>query len=438
MSSDPVGAARPRVLVHGLTPSEVDIVRSLAGSVRITEDFGDVHPEEHDAVIQTGADFFSGLSGNYPRRLAFAPKPSLDPRGIAGSSGSFGHSESRPMTKAQTRQTPARDFDVPDSVKGMGLETLVRASCQPLPEQRYVGVHTPVFPERETVILLQERLKHGLALAGVFRSKESFYSSDFVVWLPDQARSHLKDWLKHALSLWREDEPDRFPIAGDWHIDDAWASIPELDSRRRLADFDAEERRRLELSAMQRQVLADQVEADEVEGAVWRSLLTLKGDDLVRQVQSALESFAFVVVDSDALPENKGKKREDLRVIDGAWTALVEVKGYAGSAKSGDLLQVTSTVGAYAAAKGREPDALWYVPNVERDLSPDQRATPLAAREDDLHAFAEAHHGCLIDTRELFILRQMVATGALTQERARELLKQATGRFQAGAVTATQ
>jgi hypothetical protein len=437
MSSDPAGAARPRVLVQGLTPFEIDTVRNLAGSVRVTEDFTDVHPEEHDVVIHTDADF-SDLSGSYPRRLVFAPKPNLDLRGIAHSSGSFGYSESRPMTRAQTRQTPVRDFDVPDSVKVMGLESLVRASCQPAPDQLYVGVSVPVYPERETVILLQERLTYGLTLAAIFRSQESFYSTDFVVWLPDQARSHLKDWFKQALSLWREDEPDRFPTAGDWHEHDFWASLPELSSRRALAEFEADEARRVALSARQRQVLADQLVADQVEGAAWRSLLTSSGDDLVDQVRSALESLAFVVVDSDALPENKGKKREDLRVIEGDWTALVEVKGYAGSAKSNDLHQVTSTVAAYAVTTGRIPDALWYIPNVERHLPPSQRSTPLAGREDDLDQFAESHHGCLIDTRELFALRQSVAMGTLTQEAARELLKQATGRFQAAKPSTTR
>jgi len=430
MSSDPAGAARPRVLVQGLTPSEIETVKDLAGSVRVTSDFTDVHPEEHDVLIHTDADF-SDLSGSYPRRLVFAPKPDLDLRGISRSSSSIGYSESRTFTRAQTRQTPARDFDVPDSVKGMGLESLVRASCQPAPEQMYVGVSVPVYPERETLILLQERLKYGLTLAAIFRSQESFYSTDFVVWLPDQARSHLKDWFKHSLSLWREEEPDRFPTAADWHEHDSWASPPELSSRRALAEFEAEEARRVELSAMQRQVLTDQLAADQIEGAAWRSLLTSNGNDLVDQVRSALASFGFGVVDSDALPENKGKKREDLRVVDGDWTALVEVKGYAGSARSNDLLQVTSTVAAYAVATGRLPDALWYIPNVERGLPPSQRSSPLAGREDDLHEFSESHHGCLIDTRELFALRQSVATGAVTQETARELLKQATGRFKA-------
>lgn len=116
-------------------------------------------------------------------------------------------------------------------------------------------------------------------------------------------------------------------------------------------------------------------------------------------------------------------------MTDGNWTALVEVKGYVGAAKSNDLNQVTRAAVAFAMTERRAPDALWYVPNPERNTDPGQRAVALAGREDDLTAFAENHDGCLIDTRELFRLRQDMATGQMSAEDARAVLKSARGRL---------
>jgi hypothetical protein len=427
MSSPAAGAPRPRILVHGLGPTEIEAVETLAGSIVVVDDLQGVHPEEHDVIILTGAGF-SDLSGVYPRRLVFARKPDPRQRGvIGGSSGLFG-SNPQAVTRVQTQQNPARDFTVPDSVKAMGLESLVRRSCQPSSGEAYVGFRTPVHPERETVALLEEQLRHGLTLAAIFASRQESYFSESVIWLPDQARGQIREWLKVAIALWREDEPDRFPLGADWHTGDTWASLPEMNARRDLVAFEVEETRRLEEANIQRAALTEQLEQHQSQGSVWRSLLTETGDALVEAVRDAFGVLGFDVVDADSLPEHRGK---NLRVTDGDWTALVEVKGYAKSAKSGDLLQLTSTVGAYAATTGRAPDALWYVPNIERDLPPEQRSTALDSREDDLQDFADAHNGSLIDTRELFSLRQKVALGQLSQVEARDALKVAAARFRA-------
>jgi hypothetical protein len=69
------------------------------------------------------------------------------------------------------------------------------------------------------------------------------------------------------------------------------------------------------------------------------------------------------------------------------------------------------------------------VVNAYRDSDPAQRETPLGSREDDLATFAEYSSGSLIDTRDLFALRQLVATGQVTDEAARALLMDAGARF---------
>jgi hypothetical protein len=109
--------------------------------------------------------------------------------------------------------------------------------------------------------------------------------------------------------------------------------------------------------------------------------------------------------------------------------ALVEVKGFRGSAKSNDLQQVTAAGTQHVLASGSAPDALWYVPNAFREADPEQREMALASRDEDLAAFGEHHHGCLIDTRDPFTLRQRVALGELEPDLARESLKKATQRY---------
>lgn len=147
-------------------------------------------------------------------------------------------------------------------------------------------------------------------------------------------------------------------------------------------------------------------------------------------VVAALENLGFSVVDADELPEHKGKKREDLRIGDGDWVALAEVKGMAGAARSNALIQVTNAAAHFASTQGHRPSALWYVVNAYLNDDPAQRPTVLAGRDDDIAMFGDAHHGLVIDTRELFALRQAVMLGTLSPAQARAQLKESTGLFQ--------
>lgn len=428
--SPATGAPRPRALVHGLTDEEIELVRSIAGSVEVAENLGDAHPEEHDVLIFVEAQFHM-LERTYPRRLAFAPEVDDEEFQIFGSSG-FGGSTVRTYTNMTTQHRPARDFDITADTRDLGLVGLVERSCKPADRSKYTGFRTPVYPERKTRPLLQESLESPLALAAILEHHTIEDAViDSAIWLPDIARSAFRDWVLFAFEYWRAGDPDRFPVSAEWMKEDRWSSIQEKAVREEIAEFERIEAGRLQAIEQERQALTATLDSAEVDGAVWRAILTKTGDELVAAVGATFEFLGFSVQDADDLLENKAAKREDLRVSEGDWTALVEVKGYGGAAKSNDLGQVTRAAVIYAMNERKEPDALWYVPNPERGTAPSSRGVALAGREDDLNAFADNHHGSLIDTRDLFALRQRVANRTTSPEDAREELKSAAGRYSA-------
>lgn len=403
------------------------MLRPVVGSIKTTVRMHDVHFEEHDVLIHVNANFSDGAD-LISRRIAFAaPAETEQPSfAVASSSGWAGYT---PPTAAHTQFKPAHSLELKDFATEAGLASLVRRSCWPAPDVFYTGFSVTVYPSRKVYPLLQERLAHPSVLAGVLEDDEDGDVSDSVFWLPDIARNSLVDWVRAAFDRWRAADPDAFPVTAEWRRADRWSSPDELAARGTLAEFDAEEARRRHEADEKRRELSEKLDAAENTGEEWRALLSDTGSDLVRAVQDALELIGFNVIDSDTLPENKGKKREDLRVAHEGWTALVEVKGYTGAAKSNDLQQLNGAAAAYAAATGSQADALWYVVNAYREADPAQRETPLGSREDDLATFAEYSAGSLIDTRELFALRQFVATEQMPKEDARALLMSAGARF---------
>lgn len=420
-------APRPRVLAVGLTETEVEMLRPIVGSLTTTERLHDVHFEEHDVLIHTNADF-SDAAGLLSRRIAFAAPVEGEQSGyvLGRTSGSPGF---RPSTRAQTQFKPAHSLELTEIATQSGLAALVRRSCWPVENATYTGFPGTVHPKRTVYPLLRERLSNPRVLAGILEDEDDGAVTDSVFWLPDIARSALVDWVRAAFDRWRTADSDAFPVTAGWRRADQWSSPDELAARGTLAEFDAEEARRRHEADEKRRELSEKVDAAESTGEAWRALLSDTGDDLVKAVQDALELIGFNVIDSDSLPENKGKKREDLRAQHDGWTTLVEVKGYTGAAKSNDLQQLNGAAAAYAAATGSQADALWYVVNAYRKSDPAQRETPLGSREDDLATFAEYSSGSLIDTRELFALRQLVSTDQMSKDDARALLMSAGSRF---------
>ncbi|MEV7621123.1 hypothetical protein AB0N59_13405 [Microbacterium sp. NPDC089321] len=422
-----IDAPRPRVLAIGLTDAEVESLRPVVGSITTTERMYDVHFEEHDVLIHVNADF-SDAAGLLSRRIAFAaPVDTKQPRfPVASGSGSSSHT---PPTRARTQFKPSHSFELTEFANQSGLVSLVRRSCWPAEKATYTGFTGMVHPKRTVYPLLRERLSNPRVLAGILEEEEDGVVKDSVFWLPDIARSALVDWVRAAFDRWRAADPDTFPVTAEWRRADQWSSPDEIAARGTLASFDAEEARRRQEADEKRRALTSKVDAAEGAGEEWRALLSESGDDLVKAVRDALELIGFDVIDSDALPQNKGKKREDLRVKHEGWTALVEVKGYAGATKSNDLQQLNGAAVAYAASTGSQADALWYVVNAYRETDPAQRETALGSREDDLATFAEYSSGSLIDTRDLFALRQLVATDQMSKEAARAALMSAGARF---------
>ncbi|KQP55886.1 hypothetical protein ASF51_12130 [Agreia sp. Leaf283] len=298
-----------------------------------------------------------------------------------------------------------------------------------------------VYPIRQAQPLLLERLNDPQALAAIFERDEIsavLEGYDSVLWLPDQARSHLPDWLLWVFARWRVVTPDAFPVSAEWETVDEWASAEELEARTALAAFDASEAQRLAKIKSQRLIFTHALENAALAGNDHRQLLKATGESLEMAVATALRALEFEVVDADALPENQGYKKEDLRVSDGKWVAIVEVKGYTKAGKSNDLQQVNKAAKTFARTTGRDADAIWLVVNSFREMDPAQRPLLIPDRPDEIATFAEDDHGLIIDTRDLFKLWQAVTTGALDASAARAHLRASIGRFGfVGADTAT-
>lgn len=418
---------RPRVLAWGLSGEELSAIEPFCGTLRVANP-EESYPEEHDVLIVTEAEFFDHQI-RYPRRLAFAPDP--------GSTSELeqGRMFERTMyndnrSYVRTQNNPAQHIIVTDLAHKSGLGGLTTRTCIPTHQAAYTGFYHPIEPARTAHILAEEVLEKPMVLAALLELDDADgKTSDSAMWLPSSARAEVAAWLRYTISLWRTDSPDRFPESAEWKSSESWASPDEILHRGKLREFEREEKSRRQTAEAKRQeLMAEEAEA-QIQGVEWRNLLTESGDNLVAAVRGALEVLGFIVIDSDALSQHKSAKREDLRVMDGAWTALVEVKGYSGAAKSNDLSQVTRAAVAYAATEGRAPDALWYVPNAERETDPAQRMSALAGREEDVLAFGSNNDGCLIDTRDLFALRRRVAQGVTEPADAREELKRARGRY---------
>ncbi|VXB04275.1 hypothetical protein PLANTIT3_110016 [Plantibacter sp. T3] len=337
-----------------------------------------------------------------------------------------------PFSVAYTQFNPARNLEVMPHAAAEKIETLVRNSCVPDPGANYRGIMLPVSLSLTGTPLLRESLSGPRVLAAIFESnarpdKADEYSS--TLWLPASARPYLADWVRYAISRWRQFRPDLFPESAEWRSGDEWASSSELRVRATLVEFDQKEAERVSEAAVERDALVKHVELAQTEGDEHRRLLESTGEELVTRVLGVLVDLGFEVVDADQLPQHKGKKREDLRISDGDWTAVAEVKGYTGAAKSNDLMQVQQAMMTYTATEGKLPDAGWYIINAHREMDPSQRPEPLSQRPDDVALFANNSEGSVLDVRELFRLGRAVTSAQLSADSARAMLRQNRGYF---------
>lgn len=265
----------------------------------------------------------------------------------------------------------------------------------------------------------------GAPLAGGLDRRRGNESGE-LWWLPERTPRRAA-WVAAALKRWQAADPARFPNVEGWRAEPEWTTeaerragaslqLHEETMAARLTEL-LEERTRLQAALAEAQAAADARE---------RRLLTAQGSELVEAVADLLRELGFEVQDADELPENAAAKREDLRIIDGTWTCLAEVKGYAKrGAKAGDLLQLGRAVEAFILRLRRLPDARWYIVNQSSATPPAERPRPLHGSP-DLPPF-ETSGGLVVDTRDLFRLRETVRRGDLDAPSARLLLRDARG-----------
>jgi len=272
---------------------------------------------------------------------------------------------------------------------------------------------------------------NGLPIAGrLARSPEA--GSAELWWLPGSAKPKAIEWIAAAFRRWARIRPELFPgFAEEWSTHQRWMTAAEYSAKQAVDRYRTEmleelRRREAELTRLEAVFAETSAAADAAE----RQLLTAQGTPLVDEVAAALRDIGLNVIDADALPKRKGDKLEDLRVVDEGWTALVEVKGYGGrkTARTTDISQLGRAVERFILAEHREPDARWYVVNQMAGSDPANRPRPLASQPDDVEVFAAAG-GLVIDTTDLYQLREAFRRGELDGDTARALLRGSKGIF---------
>ncbi|MEO9322089.1 hypothetical protein ABFT23_01280 [Nocardioides sp. C4-1] len=246
-------------------------------------------------------------------------------------------------------------------------------------------------------------------------------------WLPLEAPNPER-WVAAALSWWRHTDPKQFePEVTDWLADPQWQTGAERDASSARITLEAaygEATRKFEADLSR--VAADLVAASDSAKDGGRRLLTGQGNELKDEVRAALADLGFGVTDADEEHAKKGDLLEDLRVADPddpGWLALAEVRGYGGGAKVSDLMRIDRFVLRYALAEGKPPSARWYVVNQLLNSDPGTRQAPLTSNPEEVAAFAESG-GMVLDTRDLFRLREAVLRGDVDPGDARARLKQ--------------
>ena len=418
---------RPWVLAYDLTDDEADAVRPFCGRLqRITRGEPAVRMSEFDVAIALDHKFHDFVQT--PRRLLFGSKPKAPSSSWAASSS--GGNPGR-LSRAGTVSVPAQRFLITDLAKNLGVADLVKRTCAPQRGEVYRAYTAVVSPSMDVRALLTEAADNSpRVLAALFEAGEApWRPSQSVLWLPESARRAFKEWLSFVFSYWREQEPGLFPRSNDWQADDEWSAPEEANARRALAAFNLEEEEHQRVAEERRGTLAAEASAAIVLGDEARTLLTADGDRLVAKVAEVLEGFGFAVTNADDLPEHQAAKKEDLRIQEGEWVAVIEVKGYSRGAKAEGIAQVERAARSYLRNNGHDPDALWYVVNAHRSDNPGTRPLPLQSDPGAVEGFATESNGLVIDTRDLFRLWRRVADGQMDKDEARALLRGAHGRF---------
>lgn len=404
-------------------------MRQLVGvsHVLATVDLAGLRSEDWDLIVVRGAS----LAYSIPETLHVLSFGALQ---VGPGKTSYGtllfSGRQRGRTFRLTKQPPA----VRDLIEREGVPWLNEQEALPYLQFKVLSLGPGSYPPRD---LHEGELTSsdpfivdadGNFVMGAFPRSDATWT-----WAIPFVPAHPELWLLAALAWFREKQPERFPEVNPWRSRDQWrtqdervaaSELARLRSERAaaIAEFDARE---LELEAAK----ANAARAAELGP---RRLLTAQSDELVDATVESLEALGFTVINVDharlaaqqALVEDlhiSVPERPDFHI-------LGEVKGYTRGAKASDLIQIGQHALRYLQREGLPPDRCWYIVNQFLEKDPDDRQAPLPGAQEDISVFAEGG-GLIIDTRELFLLSQRVADGALSPETAREMLLNATGVF---------
>jgi len=417
---------RPRVLCWGIDPHGelADNIAELAPYMLFfTESQGLLrhHQKESDAAI---------VWGNPP---ALADHLKVIQFG-GDQCGSFSPEAPWQYEIRILQNSSASEFGIPDAVSP-AIKRLVLSSLKPLVESRTpngtivevvrtspgVNVSPPPSMIDPFLVDVDEKPLAGRILCG---TREWW-------WLPENPDPSA--WITVALTQWSETDPKSFPQKPVWVSRPVWQTPEELEHAARFEHFREEQSRLLsELGQREASYLQTSEELRKRADHAERRLLTCQGDDLRDEVKLALEEIGFDVTNVDQDIARKGDLLEDLRVTDPrapGWISLVEVRGYAGGAKLGDLQRIGRFVERYIRKEGDAPSARWYIVNHHIDQDPSTRPMPLVSNPEEVEIFAETG-GLVIDTRMLFTIGNNVRSGSLEAEAARLSMRQSSGTFQ--------
>lgn len=407
---------RPRVLVNGINETHpfAAVVSRFAGTVKYLDPGGypAIRWASWDAVVTVGP---MGLWGSDTAHLrvmqiggipsGYSSAPHTTPRRALSSYAVYGREVTIPTTLSK---------DLRELVKRELVPLVVDS---PIPREGYSDLErgvefTPMLTDLD-----------GLALAVIYRPAYGLHEC----WYLPEVVQDIAPWLEAAVAEWSTDLPDIFPSSPDWASDELWMTEVESASRSRLealttAASEAYSTLQQKLRAAEDESAALRARVDAQE----RVLLTGTGQVLVEQVLAALMRLGFDVEDMDA--SGSREKREDLRVRDGEWIAICEVKGHDKGATTSDILKANRFTSLFVQESGHLPNATWYVVNQFRNSDPSTRRAVLRGQDDDVRAFGE-QDGLVVDTRQLFLLDQAVKRGKVDPKAARESLKSSVGRF---------
>jgi hypothetical protein len=441
MPSRVIGKNRkPAALIVGFDGAMAERIGRLFPARQVIEHLDEVEQKEWDVRITTR----SALGADYHLYVIGIGCDAYAPPGRAELPSSFGpyhHDAPRPRSAPRSPPRPAprppgaqpasrvqwtggsraRELHIAENLPA-SVERLVVTKLGPLAqtEENHQFLQPNSVLEPFLTTMLDQYLAGRFPRPG--RESECWC-------FPAYAVSIAPEIVEVALCEWQKRDPERFPVA-DWANKAMWRTPAENRVARELDKLNAKRTAILaDLDERQEQFEAQLTEAKQSAATNERLLLTAQSDDLVNAVAECLSELGFDITRMDEV--HTKERLEDLRVTSPgqSWTALVEIKGYSGGAKSNDLQKFGRYWLQYFKDEGKEPDAGWYIVNQFLQDDPSARRPILLGNDAALSTFIADNNGLAIDTADLFRLWMAVKEQRLTAEEARSRLMQTRGRF---------